>query len=55
VFTADAVLAKHDETYMPREVVDDLKKRGLWEDGRPKPAGAPPKPMPVANAGGAGT
>ena len=54
VFTADSVLAKHDETYMPREVVDDLKRRGLWEDGRPKPADAPPKPgrapTPMASA-----
>ncbi|MFD2237060.1 cytochrome c maturation protein CcmE [Aureimonas populi] len=33
VFAADTVLAKHDETYMPREVVDDLKARGLWQDG----------------------
>ena len=36
VFTADAVLAKHDERYMPREVVDALKKTGRWqeEDGK---------------------
>ena len=34
VFVADTVLAKHDENYMPKEVVDDLKKRGLWEDGK---------------------
>jgi cytochrome c-type biogenesis protein CcmE len=33
VFAADTVLAKHDETYMPREVVDDLKARGLWQEG----------------------
>ncbi len=26
-FTADTVLAKHDENYMPREVVDTLKKQ----------------------------
>jgi cytochrome c-type biogenesis protein CcmE len=26
VFTADNVLAKHDETYMPKEVADALKK-----------------------------
>jgi cytochrome c-type biogenesis protein CcmE len=30
VFAADAVLAKHDENYMPREVVEALKKRGEW-------------------------
>ena len=34
VFLADTVLAKHDENYMPKEVVDDLKARGLWEDGK---------------------
>ena len=26
------VLAKHDENYMPREVVDALKKPGHWQD-----------------------
>ena len=31
-FRADAVLAKHDETYMPREVVDTLKKQGHWQE-----------------------
>jgi cytochrome c-type biogenesis protein CcmE len=30
-FRADSVLAKHDETYMPREVADSLKKQGLWQ------------------------
>ncbi len=30
-FAADTVLAKHDETYMPAEVVDALKKQGYWE------------------------
>ncbi|ESR22814.1 Cytochrome c-type biogenesis protein CcmE, heme chaperone [Lutibaculum baratangense AMV1] len=28
VFRADSVLAKHDETYMPPEVADALKKQG---------------------------
>lgn len=61
VFTADSVLAKHDETYMPKEVVDDLKARGLWQDARikaaPVAATAPtPTPMPMPGAaGGAGT
>ena len=32
-FTADAVLAKHDENYMPREVADALKARGVWQEG----------------------
>ena len=31
-FKADTVLAKHDEAYMPREVVDTLKKQGHWQE-----------------------
>jgi cytochrome c-type biogenesis protein CcmE len=31
-FRADSVLAKHDETYMPKEVADALKKQGHWKD-----------------------
>ena len=31
-FKADTVLAKHDETYMPKEVADALKKQGHWQD-----------------------
>jgi cytochrome c-type biogenesis protein CcmE len=31
-FKADSVLAKHDETYMPKEVADALKKQGHWKD-----------------------
>ncbi len=31
VFIADSVLAKHDETYMPKEVADSLKKQGYWQ------------------------
>ena len=34
VFQADEVLAKHDETYMPKEVADALKKSGQWK-GKP--------------------
>ena len=30
---ADIVLAKHDENYMPREVVDALKAQGVWQHG----------------------
>lgn len=35
IFVANSVLAKHDETYMPPEVADALKKSGHWqaEDG----------------------
>jgi cytochrome c-type biogenesis protein CcmE len=32
-FAADTVLAKHDERYMPKEVVDALKKSGRWQEG----------------------
>jgi cytochrome c-type biogenesis protein CcmE len=31
-FTAESVLAKHDENYMPKEVADALKKQGHWKD-----------------------
>ncbi|MEM7634700.1 cytochrome c maturation protein CcmE [Anderseniella sp. Alg231-50] len=32
-FKADTVLAKHDENYMPREVADALKEKGMWKHG----------------------
>ena len=35
---ADTVLAKHDERYMPREVVDALKKSGRWQEGERRAA-----------------
>ncbi len=31
VFIASQVLARHDETYIPKEVVDSLRKSGLWK------------------------
>lgn len=31
---ATAVLAKHDERYMPRSVAEALKKDGLWRGGK---------------------
>ena len=34
---AAAILAKHDERYMPREVVEALKRQGLWQEGAAKP------------------
>lgn len=43
LFKADAVLAKHDETYMPKEVADALKKQGHWKDDYEKKAGAAPQ------------
>lgn len=48
-FVADSVLAKHDENYMPKEVADRLKDKGLWQNtgeggqssgAAPSPAGA---------------
>ncbi len=33
IFTASEVLAKHDEKYMPPEVVDALKRSGHWKEG----------------------
>ncbi len=33
-FTADIILAKHDETYMPKEVADMLKEQGVWQDDK---------------------
>lgn len=38
-FRASEVLAKHDATYMPKEVADALKKKGVWhpEQGSPPP------------------
>ncbi|MCB1424571.1 MAG: cytochrome c maturation protein CcmE [Zhengella sp.] len=30
-FVADTVLAKHDENYMPKEVVDSMKEKGVWQ------------------------
>jgi len=45
-FKADSILAKHDETYMPKEVADALKRSGHWKDDYGRKAGA--------SAGGAG-
>ena len=32
-FVATEVLAKHDESYMPKEVAEALKKAGQWQGG----------------------
>lgn len=32
VFEASEILAKHDEKYMPAEVVDALKEQGVYQD-----------------------
>jgi cytochrome c-type biogenesis protein CcmE len=43
-FHAQEVLAKHDETYMPKDVEAALKKRGYWN-----PAKGPPPPASTWN------
>lgn len=41
VFQADSVLAKHDETYMPKEVIDALKDQGMYVDPKDAADAAP--------------
>ena len=36
IFRAENVLAKHDETYMPREVAESLKEQGVWKGNSSK-------------------
>ena len=36
-FVATEVLAKHDETYMPKEVMDALKEQGVYKDPDAQP------------------
>jgi cytochrome c-type biogenesis protein CcmE len=43
IFDADTVLAKHDERYMPKEVVDALKKSGRWQEGAEQTAKGTPR------------
>ena len=47
VLDASTILAKHDERYMPREVVDALKKSGRWEEGGASQAAAAPLRIPA--------
>jgi len=50
-FAADTVLAKHDERYMPADVVEALKKQGKWQEtaDSAKPlAAVATNPKPVA-------
>jgi cytochrome c-type biogenesis protein CcmE len=42
-FKADNVLAKHDETYMPKDVADKLKQQGHWKDDYEKKVGTAPQ------------
>jgi cytochrome c-type biogenesis protein CcmE len=49
-FAADTILAKHDERYMPPEVVEALKKAGRWGEGSDTVVGSdaadgPPMPL----------
>lgn len=37
VFVADSVLAKHDENYMPKDIADTLKEKGLFEPADKQP------------------
>jgi len=43
-FAASEVLAKHDETYMPKEVAEALRKSGHWN-----PNAGPPPPAATWN------
>jgi cytochrome c-type biogenesis protein CcmE len=43
-FRASDVLAKHDETYMPKDVADALKRTGRWN-----PTNGPPPPASTWN------
>lgn len=36
-FAASNVLAKHDENYMPKEMADELRRRGEWRPGNAAP------------------
>ncbi len=53
-FLASEVLAKHDATYMPKDVEEALKKSGHWnpDNGPPPPASTWNTMTPPAKAGG---
>jgi cytochrome c-type biogenesis protein CcmE len=51
VFKADTVLAKHDETYMPKDVADALKKQGHWKDDYGAKASDSVKPVATTAQG----
>src|SRR6202165_762829 len=50
VFKGDTVLAKHDETYMPKDVADALKKQGHWKDDYGSRPGASAAAQPTQGA-----
>jgi cytochrome c-type biogenesis protein CcmE len=47
VFQAQSLLAKHDENYMPQEVVQALKKSGRWQHYGTTPDGTPIHTIPA--------
>ena len=51
LFVAKQVLAKHDEKYMPKEVVDALKKSGEWQREGSDPAKPIAQSAPAIKAG----
>src|SRR5512140_2967677 len=53
VFKADTVVAKHDETYMPKDVADALKKQGHWKDDYGAKPDHTAKPAAAAGTPGA--
>lgn len=55
VFVAREVLARHDETYMPPEVADALKRSGHWQHGGPPPPAASWNTMEPGRAARPGT
>lgn len=46
VFTANQILAKHDERYMPPELARALKAQGEWRGGGATPTYGAPAPAP---------
>ena len=52
-FRASQVFARHDETYMPPEVADALKRAGHWQPGAPPPPARDWNTLRVAPAGSA--
>ncbi|TNC73347.1 cytochrome c maturation protein CcmE [Rubellimicrobium roseum] len=44
-FEASEILAKHDETYMPKEVIDALKDQGVYVDPQAPDAGHQAAPV----------
>ena len=52
-FAASKVLAKRDETYMPKDAAEALEKNGMWDPAKgPPPSAAMWNAMTTAKAGG---